>query len=93
MHTLIILIAKDYHGLPEVAVNNGVLNTVLNVVIGIVAAISVLFVAIGGLRYILSEGDPQAASKARSTIIYAAVGLIISIGAEAIVAFTLGALK
>lgn len=76
-------------GLPHVAANQGVLNTILNVVIGIVAAISVLFVVIGGLRFILSEGDPQAASKARGTIIYAAVGLLIAIAAEAIVALVL----
>jgi hypothetical protein len=76
-------------GLPRVAATNSQLQLILNIIIGIVAALSVLFVVIGGMRYVLSSGDPQAASKAKNTIIYATVGLAISIFAEAIVAFAL----
>jgi uncharacterized membrane protein YidH (DUF202 family) len=76
-------------GIPQVAATHSELTTILNIAIGIIAAVSVLFIMIGGLRYILSDGDPQKASKAKNTIIYAAVGLIIAISAEAIVAFAL----
>ncbi len=76
-------------GLPHVNASDNELKTILNIVIGIVTAISILFVVIGGLRYVLSAGDSEAASKARSTIIYAAVGLIIAITAEGIVTFVL----
>lgn len=76
-------------GLPRASANGGVLGQVLNIVIAILAALSVLFVVIGGLRFVLSAGDPQAVSKARSTIIYATVGLVIAITAEAIVSLVL----
>ena len=76
-------------GIPQVAASHSELTTILNIAIGIIAAISVLFIMIGGLRYILSDGDPQKASKAKNTIIYAVVGLLIAISAEAIVAFAL----
>ena len=81
--------SKYNTGLPQVSASSNELTTILNIVIGILAAISVLFIVIGGLRYVLSDGDPQDASKAKNTIIYAVVGLIISIAAEAIVAFAL----
>ena len=82
---------QDYNlGLPTPATDNGsALQTILSLVIGIVAAISVLFVVIGGLRYVFSDGDPQDASRAKSTIIYALIGLIVAVLAEAIVAFVL----
>lgn len=75
--------------LPEIAAGRGNLGDVLQIVIGIVAALSLLFIVIGGLRYVLSDGDPQNASKAKSTIIYSLVGLLIAIAAQAIVSFVL----
>jgi len=66
------------------------LTTALNIVIGVVAALSLLFVVIGGFRYVLSDGNPQAASTAKSTIIYAIVGLVVALSAELIVSFVIG---
>lgn len=76
-------------GIPHVAAGHSELTNILNIAIGIIAAVSVLFIMIGGLRYILSDGDPQKASRAKNTIIYAVVGLLVAISAEAIVAFAL----
>jgi hypothetical protein len=61
--------------LPRVAATNSQLKTILNIVIGIIAALSVLFIVIGGMRYVLSAGDPQAAGKAKNTIIYDMIGI------------------
>lgn len=67
--------------------NGSFISTLLTLAIGVVAAISVLFVAIGGLRYVFSQGDPQAAAKAKGTIIYALIGLAVAIIAQGIVIF------
>jgi hypothetical protein len=74
-------------GLPHASADGGAVQTVLSIVIGITAAISLLFITIGGLRYILSQGDPQGISKAKGTIVYALIGLVIAIAAQAIVVF------
>ena len=79
-------------GLPQVQATSTQLHVILQIVFGVIAALSVLFVVIGGLRFIVSEGDPQDTSKARSTIVYALVGLLISLVAEAIVSFVLSKL-
>jgi hypothetical protein len=52
-------------------------------------AISVLMIIIGGLRYTISAGDQGALTSAKNTILYAVVGLVVSIMAYAIVNFVL----
>jgi hypothetical protein len=76
--------------LPHVAASRAELQTILAIVFGIVGALSVLFITISGMRYILSNGDPQKAARAKDGIIYALVGIVIAISAEAIVAFVIG---
>lgn len=77
-------------GLPKVSAGASELHTLLTIFFGIMAVLAVLFVVIGGLRFVTSAGDPQAAHKARDTIIYAIVGLVIAILAEALVSLVLG---
>lgn len=78
--------------LPQTTGDGSFVQTALTVVIAIIAIVAMLFVVIGGARYILSQGDPQAAAKARSTIIYALVGLVVAILAQAAVIVAVGAL-
>lgn len=52
--------------------------------------ISVIMVIIGGYWYVISTGDPQKVKRAKDTILYAIIGLVISISAWAIVGFVLG---
>lgn len=77
-------------GLPTADANGSQVQNILQVVIGIAAALAVLFIVIAGLRLVLAHGNAQDAAKARSMIIYAVVGLIVAISAEAIVSFALG---
>ena len=59
----------------------------ISIIIGTIAAVAVLFIVIGGLRYILAQGDPQGVSKAKGTIVYALIGLVVAIIAQFIVSF------
>jgi hypothetical protein len=52
--------------------------------------VAFLFVILGGFKYVVSGGDPQSTAKAKNTIIYAAVGLIITLVASLIVNFVFG---
>ena len=76
-------------GLPKIGASPDELKTILQLTFGIVSAIAVLIIVIGGFRFVLSEGNPENAAKARETIIYALVGLAIALSAEAIVSFVL----
>jgi hypothetical protein len=88
MHHLILFASQiDLSPLPNAGA--GFIPKVLSVAIGIIAAVCLLFIVIGGFRYILSEGDPQGVAKAKGTIIYALIGLVVVILAQAIVIFVI----
>ncbi|MGF7229098.1 MAG: pilin [Candidatus Saccharibacteria bacterium] len=57
------------------------------IVFGISGAIALLIIVIAGFQYVTSQGNPQSVAKAKNAIIYAGVGLVVLILANAIVAF------
>lgn len=57
------------------------------------AIIAVIVIVVGGIQYVTSNGNPSAVQKAKQTIMYAAIGLVISLMAVAIVNFAIGALN
>jgi type IV secretory pathway VirB2 component (pilin) len=76
--------------LPQGAASSSNLQHILQIVIGTLAAVAVLIIVIAGLNFVTAGGDSQKVAKARGTIVYALVGLVIAISAEAIVTFVLG---
>lgn len=76
-------------GLPGSAVTNGTISNLLQIAFGIIGVVAVLYIVIAALQLITSGGNPESAKKARETIIYAVIGLIVAVSAEAIVTFFL----
>jgi type IV secretory pathway VirB2 component (pilin) len=76
-------------GLPVVGAGHDQLQQILQIAFGIIAALAVLMIVIAGFRFAASGSNPQEAAKARETIVYAIVGLLVAITAEAIVTFVL----
>ena len=82
--------AARAEGMPsELIGDNGVFSRLTNTILLIVGLISVIMLVYGGLRYILSGGDSKKVTDAKNTILYAIIGLIISLLAYAIVHFVL----
>lgn len=61
----------------------------INILLYIAGIIAVIYVVVGGFRYVLSNGDSGAITKAKNTIIYALIGLAVVVMAYAIVNFVL----
>lgn len=80
----------DVSALPHTGATTSTIKTVLSVTFGIIGGLALLFVTIGGFRYVISQGDAQSVSKAKNTILYALVGLVVAIAAETIVTFVVG---
>jgi hypothetical protein len=76
-------------GLPGSTVSNGTISNLLQIAFGIIGAVAVLYIVIAAIQLITSGGNPESAKKARETIIYAVIGLVIAMSAEAIVTFFL----
>ncbi|MDO4902589.1 MAG: pilin [bacterium] len=67
--------------------DGGIFTTIINVMLFIIGALSVIMLIYGGIRYTISRGDSGEVNNAKNTILYAIVGLIVSILAYAIVNF------
>lgn len=80
----------DLSQLPQPASGPGVLGRIIQILVLVIGALSLLFVIIGGFRYVVSQGDSSAVSKAKGTILYALIGLAVAVLAQGIVSFVLG---
>lgn len=62
---------------------------ILNAVIAILGLVCVVVIIIGGINYMTSAGDSGKVKKAKDTILYGLIGLIICVLAFAIVNFVI----
>lgn len=67
----------------------GQANIIINVVIGVIGFVAVAFIIFGGFQYTTSAGDPGKVKKAKDTILYGIIGLVVAMLAYAIVNFVL----
>jgi len=63
------------------------LAAVINVLLALASTVAVIFIIIGGYRYITSVGNPEEEKNAKRMIWYAVIGLVIIILSFAIVNF------
>jgi len=52
---------------------------IINVLIGLIAVAAVVMLIIGGFRYVFSQGEEKATKGAKDTILYAIIGIVVSI--------------
>ncbi len=75
-------------GNPNTSINTS-LTKFINILSLIGGVIAVVFLIIGGYKYITSGGDANKISSAKNTILYALIGLIIVVLSQVIVRFVL----
>lgn len=86
-HLLAQMITKDDLNLPQKTVENSTFTTVLQIVFGIAGGIALIVIILAGLKYVTSQGDPAGVAKAKNSIIYAVIGLVVATLAFTIVTF------
>jgi len=70
----------------------GIFTKISNSMMFAIGALSVFMLIYGGFRYVVSGGDSSAVNKAKNTILYAIIGLVVALLAFAIINFVLVAL-
>lgn len=63
---------------------------VIEILLRVAALAAVAFVIYGGVSYVMSQGEPEKITRARTTVVDALIGLTISVIAATIVAFVAG---
>ena len=66
-----------------------VIAAVINILSVIVGLAAVIMIIVAGLKYVTSGGDSSSIASAKSTLIYAIVGVIVAAMAQMIVRFVL----
>ncbi len=67
----------------------GNVTNILNAVIGALGIVAVIVIIIGGVTYMTSTGDAGKVKKAKDTILYGVIGLVVVALAFAIVNFVI----
>ena len=65
------------------------IQNILNIVIGLLGIVAVVVIIIGGVTYMTSSGDAGKVKKAKDTILYGVIGLVVVALAYAIVNFVI----
>lgn len=91
MHLMAKVQSSEFD-VPKTAFNAGSLRTILQIVFALAAAVALIMLLIASIKYITSRGDPAGVAKAKNTILYAVIGLVIAASAFSIVSFVVKAL-
>lgn len=67
----------------------GLVKTGANILLFIIGSIAVIMIIFSGFLYLTSMGDPSNVKKAKDTLLYSIVGLVVALLAGAIVNFVL----
>lgn len=65
------------------------ITNILSAIIGVAGLVSVAYIIVGGIQYMTSSGDSSKTEKAKKTILYALIGLIVCALSFAIVNFAI----
>ena len=68
---------------------NGVLNKVSNFIAILAGIASVIIIFIAGFMFVTSGGNPEKIKKAKSTIIYTVIGIVIIVFAKIIIRYVI----
>lgn len=67
----------------------GIVTPVIEVLIFVIGAVSVVVIIISGFLYIISTGEPNNTKRAKDALLYAVIGLVVALFAQAIVTFVI----
>ncbi len=84
-----VSIPRDSVNIPKDSLTQPVLTDGLQLFFGVAAAVAVLVIAISAFKLTISQGDPAGVKKARDSVIYACIGLAITLSGFAIVTFVI----
>lgn len=93
MNQLYYLASVTASGIPKVKADQTQVNNVVGAILILAGALCVLFIIIGAIQYITSQGDASNVKKAKDSIIYSLFGLVFVAVAFFIVQLVIGVFK
>ncbi|MEI6478575.1 MAG: pilin [bacterium] len=78
---LVLVFVSPAFAADDVSKVQNFITNIIQVLVTLAGLIAAGFFVVGGISYITSSGSPERLDRAKSTIIYSALGLAIAIGA------------
>ena len=78
---------------PKVNANAATIGAILTAVFTLIGGLATLFLLVGAVRYVTSNGDQGQMAQAKNTIMYAVIGIVVSLSAFSVVQFVVGQLS
>lgn len=72
---------------PVISITQATIAQIVSLSFVVIGALCVLFILIGAVRYAISAGDQAQIKTAKNTVMYAVIGLVVSMSGFAIVQF------
>jgi hypothetical protein len=66
---------------------------IINVLIGVIGVVAVIMLIIGAFQFVVSSGNADSTKKAKDTILFAVIGIVVALLSFAIVNFVLSNFK
>jgi hypothetical protein len=66
---------------------------IINVLIGVIGVVAVVMLIIGAFQFVVSSGNADSTKKAKDTILFAVIGIVVALLSFAIVNFVLANIK
>lgn len=85
--------AEDFGDDGETGNLSATIGNIIKVVVGMLGLVCVVIIIMGGIQYMTSAGDAGKVKKAKDTILYGVIGLIICVLAFAITTFIINAVN
>jgi hypothetical protein len=60
---------------------------VVEILLRVAVILAIIYVMIGGMKYVNSRGNPDKTESAKKTVVDALIGLVIAVAATAVVSF------
>ena len=79
--------------IPKVDAGHATVGTIFNALYAITGLLAIIFIMLGAFRYAAAGGDPSSITKAKNSILYAVIGLVVTLLAFAITNLLLGSIK
>ncbi len=79
--------------LESTGTTTGYLDVLMNALVFVGAATAVIFIIVGGIRFMTATGDPGRIKQAKDTVLYAVLGLVVLLLVRFIIAFVVGSVK
>lgn len=90
LNILALTLNKNQLNIPQVEANDAQVSSIFRFILMIAAAVAVVFIVLGGIKYSTSQGDPAATKLAKEMIIYALVGIVVIMMSFAIIQLVVG---